>query len=637
MQSSVSFDPTAQPTSDMAPKDASQPGRHSRFWVLPVIFLVMVGVLALTLALASPENQPLIGVVSQLLSTLFCLSCTAWMVVRAPRGRTRWAWLCLALAQFSYLTGDVLIIVLTLQNTPATSLSLADVFLLQLAPLTALGAILFPPTRSTAAKQFRVILDVCIAVGALFGLALVFLIVPRYTSGTNADYAFMAYPVVDFILLLVLIVLQVRGVQSTYQPVLFWLTVGMLCLIWADTSYNYLSLPEFHVGPSYTPGTFYVDPFWVAGTFAFSLAPLSLLLGYKPRPRSAWIRALTAQVARLQPHGSLSQFILLVVPVLALFGLILFSETFAEKEAARSLEVLTLAVVLLIIIRQMLTQHDLVDARIANERAQQLDSLKDQFITSVNHELRTPLMTMQGYIELLADPEAHATMEKRREMLERARGACSNLVHLVRSILDTRRIEAEAGDYLPEVVNVREAAQVALSLIDPREADPSGRHLRVQIPTDLAIWGHPVRVQQILTNLLSNAIKYSPPETPITVAAYLTADKGIHRRGWGGSRGTARQMVEIIVQDWGLGIPPDQKDLLFRRFVRLPREIASNVHGNGLGLFLCRVFAEAMGGTIWVESSGVAGEGSTFHVRLPVPPEHEQAGGATTEANGLQP
>ena len=79
-------------------------------------------------------------------------------------------------------------------------------------------------------------------------------------------------------------------------------------------------------------------------------------------------------------------------------------------------------------------------------------------------------------------------------------------------------------------------------------------------------------------------------------------------------------MVEIRVRDYGLGIPLEQNPLLFKRFVRLPRDLASNVVGNGLGLHLCRTLAEAMGGTIWVESTGVEGEGSTFIVRLPAQP-----------------
>lgn len=86
-------------------------------------------------------------------------------------------------------------------------------------------------------------------------------------------------------------------------------------------------------------------------------------------------------------------------------------------------------------------------------------------------------------------------------------------------------------------------------------------------------------------------------------------------------------MVEIRVQDQGLGIPPEQQGFLFNRFVRLPRDLASTIRGNGLGLYLCRQFAEAMGGSIGVVSTGVPGEGSTFYLRLPLPPPELRAAG----------
>ena len=93
-------------------------------------------------------------------------------------------------------------------------------------------------------------------------------------------------------------------------------------------------------------------------------------------------------------------------------------------------------------------------------------------------------------------------------------------------------------------------------------------------------------------------------------------------------------MTEIVVRDYGRGIPPEQAPLLFNRFARLPRDLASSISGNGLGLYLCRLYVEAMGGLIWVRSSGIAGDGSAFHLLLPASapgtaPRREQQKGET--------
>jgi signal transduction histidine kinase len=151
------------------------------------------------------------------------------------------------------------------------------------------------------------------------------------------------------------------------------------------------------------------------------------------------------------------------------------------------------------------------------------------------------------------------------------------------------------------------------------------RELHINITHELAIWGEKVRLQQILTNLLSNAIKYSAPGTAIEVKAQEVSEEIPRSSAWrlpwrGGVEAPGRRMVEIAVRDHGLGIPPEQAPLLFQRFVRLPRDLASATVGNGLGLYLCRELTEAMGGRIWVESTGVEGEGSTFYLRLPLAP-----------------
>jgi signal transduction histidine kinase len=169
---------------------------------------------------------------------------------------------------------------------------------------------------------------------------------------------------------------------------------------------------------------------------------------------------------------------------------------------------------------------------------------------------------------------------------------------------------------------LRQAIYDAAKLIDPREAGSAVRDLRVDVDELLLVWGDRVRLQQIFTNLLTNAAKYSDPGTTIEVTARILGAEGSESGRWRQRRQKAsqQQAVEIAVRDHGLGIPAEQIPLLFNRFMRLPRDLASKVPGTGLGLYLCRVMTVAMGGRIWVESTGIAGEGSTFYLELPLPP-----------------
>jgi signal transduction histidine kinase len=271
------------------------------------------------------------------------------------------------------------------------------------------------------------------------------------------------------------------------------------------------------------------------------------------------------------------------------------------------------------------------DVRVQYERAKKLEELKDQFITSVNHELRNPVMMVQGNMELLRLKGKELSPERRDMMIERASQASDKLSQLVQSILDVRRLDQGSKNFEPEPVPVFDAVASAAALVDPSDGGGVERDLRVHAPRDLALWGEPIRMQQILTNLLSNALKYSKPGTAIDVTARLVTTNGAE----GGQRWRflrreplESHMVEIRVRDYGFGIPPEQAPLLFQRFVRLPRDLASTTVGNGLGLYLCRELTEAMGGRIWVESDGVDGEGSAFYLRFPVPPSDVRMTGA---------
>lgn len=263
-------------------------------------------------------------------------------------------------------------------------------------------------------------------------------------------------------------------------------------------------------------------------------------------------------------------------------------------------------------------RQTLRDVSLAYAHSRQLEELKERFITNVNHELRTPVMTVLGYIDFLQQTWQKLPPEQLTRSFQKAREVGEQLMRLIESILDVRRID-ETQLKNPEPVMLRSVLSQAWKLVDPREARLEGRPFSLKIPAGLAVWGETTRIQQVLTNLISNAGKYSPPGTPIEVMAQIvpgSAKSKLKRKP--GEQTSEQELVEITVRDYGFGVPPEQIPLLFNRFVRLPRDLASTTVGNGLGLYLCRALVTAMQGQIWVESTGVVGEGSTFHIQLPL-------------------
>ncbi len=265
-------------------------------------------------------------------------------------------------------------------------------------------------------------------------------------------------------------------------------------------------------------------------------------------------------------------------------------------------------------------QRTLRDLGQAYEQSRQLETMKDQFITSVNHELRTPITTLDGYVELLHTARAQMSEEEQVFALAQASKTGKVLIELLENILDVRRIDEHAV-LEPQMVNVATVLEQAQLLLHPQEAGRSDHAVHLEVAPNLSVWGEPIRIQQIVTNLLSNAIKYSPAGSPIIIQARRVAKTPANRifrqRLLSAHSLEGMYWIEIRVRDFGFGIPPEQQSLLFHRFVRLPRDLGSKIPGNGLGLYLCRVFAEAMSGTIHVESSGAPNQGSTFILRLP--------------------
>jgi signal transduction histidine kinase len=243
-------------------------------------------------------------------------------------------------------------------------------------------------------------------------------------------------------------------------------------------------------------------------------------------------------------------------------------------------------------------------------REQHLNVLKDQFLLNVSHELRTPLTEVQGYIDLLREHHQQLDPELQATFLEHAAHGCEELELLVNNILEAMHAENQVATPRLEALCIHSLMEDILHhTLDWQQP----KHiLQVDIPEELVVWADRQQLRQVIRNLLSNAFKYSPAQAPIVI-------QGISEQAEQPSVETS-PCICISIQDAGPGIPPDEVLTLFQKFSRLKRDITGSVRGIGLGLYISKQFIEGMGGRIWVESTGIAGEGCRFCVALPCAP-----------------
>jgi signal transduction histidine kinase len=235
----------------------------------------------------------------------------------------------------------------------------------------------------------------------------------------------------------------------------------------------------------------------------------------------------------------------------------------------------------------------------ANELAlQEINKQVNQFMLTASHELRTPLTAIEGYLELLINFDLELSPQDRRGFLEKARRGANELTLIIANVIDASRLQVETANMKLSKVPLLDAINQVLEVLEPK-AQQEGRTIRLGVPANLVVMADDTRLRQILLNLISNALKYSPPGTPVDVMCDLD-----------------EQDVVVHVRDYGFGIEPEYQKRLFERFIRLERDINSAVRGAGLGLYISKQLVEAIGGRIWVESTGNPGEGSTFSFSL---------------------
>jgi PAS domain S-box-containing protein len=260
-----------------------------------------------------------------------------------------------------------------------------------------------------------------------------------------------------------------------------------------------------------------------------------------------------------------------------------------------------------------------------------LEKMKDEFISTVGHELRTPLASLRASLGLISSGTLDNRPEKRTQMMEMALGNCDRLVRLVNNILDFDGVEK--GKLPLHCVPVR-----ADELLQRAAA---ARQAASQVQIDFRFDASPVkvladeeRILQVLSELMDNAIKFSPPATIISLTAqpiaasqsgFYLAGSSFHGPGFSlsslqgkdasGFGFNAPGEVCFIVEDQGRGIPAEKLGGIFNRFQQGDASDSRELGGTGLGLALCRGIVEQHGGRIWAEST--PGQGSRFLFTLP--------------------
>jgi signal transduction histidine kinase len=237
------------------------------------------------------------------------------------------------------------------------------------------------------------------------------------------------------------------------------------------------------------------------------------------------------------------------------------------------------------------------EAETARHTAQEANEAKSRFLRMISHELRTPLGAIGGYSALIQEGIHGPLTEAQREALARISHNQQHLLGLVDELLDFARMEAGGFQLDIEAVFIQSVMNSVTLMIEPQRAE---KDLRLELEVDpraREVLADRDRVQQILLNLLSNAVKFTPTGGVITV------------------RSAAReQMIDVHVEDTGIGIPADKLEQIFDSFMQVAPSL-SPAGGTGLGLAISRQLANAMGGDIKVRSA--LGKGSTFTLSLP--------------------
>ncbi len=500
-------------------------------------------------------------------------------------------WLLFAVGNLFFAVADI--IFNNLENPPVPSV--ADWFYLGGYPILAAGLLLLL-IRAEGLQRHAGLLEAAIVTCA-FALFQWVWVVQKIVdgSGSGVERAVNAgYPSMDIVLLAGLAGFFVTAAWRT--PAFLLLVASITTLLVSDEIYGSTT---YHAGDLTDLGWLLSYILWATAALHPSMTRLSEVQRRKESAvvvRPARIALLTAallsapfvvlvQYLRDRPIGALPIVVaasaITILVVLRLYGILraLESSRAGERSARADAEQ-----------AQMLLA-------LQNDQLVEADRLKDEFVALISHDLRTPLTSIIGYVELSLEEGEPELDDERRGYLKIVSRSSERLLRLVDDLLFVARLQA--GRLVLERAQL-DLCMIAAQAVEEARPRAEGKRLALEFSGDspVLIDADKGRLFQLLDNLISNAIKFTPEGGRVEVHVGHSANGAL---------------LEVV--DTGIGLGEDETELVFDRFFRSARVVAQQVPGTGLGLFIARAIVEAHDGTI--VASERQGGGTSFRIELP--------------------